>query len=138
LTAGRGRLSAARSAAARPVLDREMAELITNAGTMFVATTGRRGESNQTVRTGPPGFVRVLDGRRIAWREPAGLIGTGTVGTGPVELLFVDFFGAGLGLRVAGAARASGPSAGRCVEVAVVDTHLERVEPPQTPRFGPI
>jgi hypothetical protein len=110
-----------------PALHAEMTALVERAEVMFAATTGGDGRLHQTVRTGRPGFVRVVDGRRLVWREPADTIGTAVVRTGPVDLLFVDLFGRGVGLYLTGAARAAGPAAARRVEVTVIASRLDRV-----------
>jgi predicted pyridoxine 5'-phosphate oxidase superfamily flavin-nucleotide-binding protein len=101
------------------VLDRlnpRMIEFIGRMEMVFIATGDRRGEGDCAFRAGPPGFVRVLDERRLAWLDrpadrPAdhpgngGLAGAGDfTGNGKVGLLFVDFFRDVIGLHVTGTA----------------------------------
>lgn len=109
-----GRSRPGRSRSARRFLDATMREVIGRREMMFVACSDGRGGRAYTFRSGPPGFVTVLDPRRLAWRErpgdrvlPAGLhtIG-GSLGLG---LLFVDFFQDVGGLHVRGQATLVGP-----------------------------
>jgi predicted pyridoxine 5'-phosphate oxidase superfamily flavin-nucleotide-binding protein len=75
---------------------------------LFVATSDGTGECDCTFRAGPPGFVRVLDERRLAWPEYRGngvLASLGNItGNAHVGLLFLDFFRDVIGLHVNGGA----------------------------------
>src|SRR3954454_13689025 len=75
---------------------------------MFLATADSSGACDSTLRAGPPGFVRVLDERRITWAEYRGngvMASLGNVTTNHhVGLLFVDFEDV-IGLHVNGTAR---------------------------------
>jgi predicted pyridoxine 5'-phosphate oxidase superfamily flavin-nucleotide-binding protein len=76
---------------------------------LFVATSDGRGECDNTFRAGPPGFIRVLDRRRLAWPEYRGNGVMASLGNitenGHVGLLMVDFFRDVIGLHVNGRAR---------------------------------
>lgn len=90
-------------------LNERMREFIARQEMMFVATADGRGECDCTFRAGPPGFVRVLDGRRLAWPEYRGNGVMASLGNvienGNVGLLFVDFFRDVIGLHVNGPAK---------------------------------
>jgi uncharacterized protein len=87
-------------------LNERMREYVSRQEMMFVATADARGECDCTFRAGPPGFVLVLDERRIAWPEYRGngvLASLGNVmENAHVGLLFVDFFRDAIGLHVNG------------------------------------
>jgi uncharacterized protein len=94
------------------VLDRlnsRMRDFVGRTEMMFVATSDSRGECDCTFRAGPPGFVHVLDERRLAWPEYRGngvMASAGNITeNGHVGLLFVDFFRDVIGLHVNGTAR---------------------------------
>jgi uncharacterized protein len=93
------------------VLDRlneRMREFVARQEMLFVATADGLGECDCTFRAGPPGFVRVLDERRIAWPEYRGNGVHASLGNisenAHVGLLFVDFFRDVIGLHVNGSA----------------------------------
>jgi uncharacterized protein len=75
---------------------------------MFVATSDAAGACDSTLRAGPPGFVAVLDERRLAWPEYRGngvMASRGNIVENPhVGLLFVDFVRDHVGLHVNGRA----------------------------------
>jgi uncharacterized protein len=89
-------------------LNQRMREYVSRQEMMFVATADARGECDCTFRAGPPGFVLVLDERRIAWPEYRGngvLASLGNVlENAHVGVLFVDFFRDAIGLHVNGRA----------------------------------
>ena len=76
---------------------------------MFLATSDARGACDSTLRAGPPGFVTVLDERRLAWPEYRGngvMASRGNIAENPhVGLLFVDFVHDVIGLHVNGTAQ---------------------------------
>jgi predicted pyridoxine 5'-phosphate oxidase superfamily flavin-nucleotide-binding protein len=90
-------------------LNEKMREFLARQEMMFVSTSDSRGECDATFRAGPPGFIRVLDRRRLAWPEYRGngvLASLGNISDNPhVGLLFVDFFRDVIGLHVNGLAR---------------------------------
>jgi predicted pyridoxine 5'-phosphate oxidase superfamily flavin-nucleotide-binding protein len=75
---------------------------------MFVATSDAHGNCDNTFRSGPAGFVHVLDEHRLTWPEYRGngvLASLGNITeNGHVGLLFLDFVEDGVGLHVNGAA----------------------------------
>jgi uncharacterized protein len=87
-------------------LNDRMRDFVGRQEMMFIASADGRGECDCSFRAGPPGFVRVLDSRRIAWPEYRGngvLSSLGNVSENPnVGLLFVDFFRDIIGLHVNG------------------------------------
>lgn len=89
-------------------LNARMCEFIARQEMMFVASADGRGECDCTFRAGPPGFVQVLDPRRLAWPEYRGngvQASLGNVTENPhVGLMFVDFFRDVVGLHVNGSA----------------------------------
>lgn len=74
----------------------------------FIATADRHGETDCSFRAGPPGFVRVLDERTLAYPEYRGNGVMASLGNltenGHVGILFVDFCGDSIGLHVNGRA----------------------------------
>lgn len=93
------------------VLDRlndRMAEFVARQEMLFVSTSDGSGECDCTFRAGPPGFVRVLDDRTLAWPEYRGNGVKASLGNivenAHVGLLFVDFFRDVIGLHVNGSA----------------------------------
>ena len=96
----------------RQMLDRlseRMQVFIAAQGMMFVSTADARGNCDCSVRTGPPGFVCVVDARTLAYPEYRGngvMASLGNLDENPhVGLLFVDFFGSTVGCHVNGRAR---------------------------------
>jgi uncharacterized protein len=87
-------------------LNDRMREFLGRQEMMFVASADAGGECDCTFRAGPPGFVRVLDARRLTWPEYRGngvLASLGNISENPrVGLLFVDFFRDVIGLHVNG------------------------------------
>lgn len=89
-------------------LNGTMREFIGRQEMVFAATADRAGNCDVTFRAGPPGFVAVLDERRVAWPEYRGngvLASLGNISeNGHAGLLFVDFFQDLIGLHVNGRA----------------------------------
>jgi predicted pyridoxine 5'-phosphate oxidase superfamily flavin-nucleotide-binding protein len=90
-------------------LNERMREFVGIQEWMFVATSDAHGACDSTLRAGPPGFVAVLDDRRLAWPEYRGngvMASRGNIVENPhVGLLFVDFAHDRVGLHVNGRAR---------------------------------
>lgn len=88
-------------------LNEPMRRFVERQEMMFLATADASGDCDNSFRAGPPGFVRVLDERRITWPEYRGngvLASLGNIVENPrVGLLFVDFQES-IGLHVNGSA----------------------------------
>jgi predicted pyridoxine 5'-phosphate oxidase superfamily flavin-nucleotide-binding protein len=86
-----------------------MQEFVARMTMAFVATADAHGECDSTLRAGPPGFLRVLDERHVAWPEYRGngvMASMGNIIENPhVGLLMVDFTDELIGLHVNGRAR---------------------------------
>ncbi|GAA4870319.1 pyridoxamine 5'-phosphate oxidase family protein [Actinomycetospora straminea] len=86
-----------------------MQEFVARMSMAFVATSDAHGECDSTLRAGPPGFLRVLDDRHLAWPEYRGngvMASLGNITENPhVGLLMVDFTDELIGLHVNGSAR---------------------------------
>lgn len=86
-----------------------MQEFVGRMTMAFVATADADGECDSTLRAGPPGFLRVLDARHVAWPEYRGngvMASMGNINENPhVGLLMVDFTDDLIGLHVNGSAR---------------------------------
>lgn len=86
-----------------------MREFIGRQEMFFLATADRRGECDSTFRAGPPGFLRVLDERTLAYPEYRGngvLASLGNIEENPhVGILLMDFFRDRIGLHINGRAR---------------------------------
>ena len=94
------------------VLDRlndRMCGFIAAQELMFVSTADAGGNCDCSIRAGPPGFVRVVDERTLAYPEYRGngvMASLGNLTENPhVGLLFVDFFRSTVGCHVNGEAR---------------------------------
>ncbi|MFE1383562.1 pyridoxamine 5'-phosphate oxidase family protein [Streptomyces sp. NPDC058740] len=97
---------------AEQVLDRlnpRMREFVARQEMFFLATADRHGACDNTFRAGPPGFLHVLDERRLAYPEYRGngvQASVGNIEENPhVGILMVDFLRDRIGLHVNGTAR---------------------------------
>jgi predicted pyridoxine 5'-phosphate oxidase superfamily flavin-nucleotide-binding protein len=90
-------------------LNEAMRQFVARMEMVFVATADARGNCDCSIRTGLPGFVRVLDERTLACPEYRGngvMASQGNIAeNGHAGLLFVDFFDSTVGLHVNGRAR---------------------------------
>lgn len=86
-----------------------MAEFVERMEMVFVATADAHGECDASLRAGPPGFIRVLDARVLAYPEYRGNGVHASLGNisenAHVGLLMVDFVRDLIGLHVNGTAR---------------------------------
>ncbi|GGP87987.1 pyridoxamine 5'-phosphate oxidase family protein [Streptosporangium pseudovulgare] len=86
----------------------QMREFVARQQMAFVGTADAAGNCDTTFRSGPPGFVRVLDDNRMVYPEFRGngvLASMGNILENPhISLLFVDFFEDLVGLHVNGTA----------------------------------
>lgn len=94
------------------VRDRLLPRMVEFVGRMemaFVATSDGHGECDSSLRAGPPGFLRVLDDRTLAYPEYRGNGVFASLGNiaenGHVGILMVDFVESLIGLHVNGRAR---------------------------------
>jgi uncharacterized protein len=75
---------------------------------MFIATADGHGECDCSLRAGPPGFVKVLGEKRLAYPEYRGngvMASVGNILENPhIGIIFVDFFQHTVGLHVNGRA----------------------------------
>ena len=83
-------------------LDEDLRLFIERQEMMFVATFDDEGERACTFRTGPPGFVRVLDVNRLAWPEYADDVELEAI---DVSLLFLNSSRDAIDLHVDGRAK---------------------------------
>lgn len=92
-------------------LNREMQEFIKKQSIMFVASSDAHGECDCTFRAGEPGFVRVVDDKRIMWPEYRGngvTASGGNVKENPhLGVVLMDFVETTMGLHINGKARLS-------------------------------
>lgn len=89
-------------------LNPEMVEFVGRMEMAFVGTADGNGECDASFRAGPPGFLHVLDSKRIAYPEFRGngvLASLGNISENPhVALLMIDFVRDLIGLHVNGRA----------------------------------
>lgn len=89
-------------------LNERMCQFVGRQEMVFVASSDGTGACDCTFRAGPPGFVRVLEPRLLAWPEYRGNGVMASLGNivenGHVGLLFIDFVRDVIGLHVNGAA----------------------------------
>ncbi|WP_338051757.1 pyridoxamine 5'-phosphate oxidase family protein [Pseudonocardia acidicola] len=99
-----------------------MVEFIGRMEMLFVASADGRGECDASLRAGPPGFIRVLDDRTLAYPEYRGNGVHASLGNisenAHLGLLMIDFVKDLIGLHVNGTAR-------------IVDDATFRTEHPQ-------
>jgi len=86
----------------------EMYAFIARQEMVFVATADAKGECDCSFRAGLPGFVRVLDPKRLAYPEYRGNGVMASLGNilenSHIGMIFVDFFHSTVGLHVNGRA----------------------------------
>ncbi|MFM1652141.1 pyridoxamine 5'-phosphate oxidase family protein [Brevibacillus sp. B_LB10_24] len=89
-------------------LNPEMKQFISEQELVFISTADRQGNCDTSIRTGNPGFVRVIDERTLIYPEFRGngvMASLGNITENPhIGLLFVDFVKYGIGLHVNGGA----------------------------------
>jgi uncharacterized protein len=89
-----------------------MVEFVGRMEMVFVASADAHGECDASLRAGPPGFLRVLDERTLAYPEYRGngvLASLGNIAENAhVGLLMIDFVEDLIGLHVNGTARIVG------------------------------
>jgi uncharacterized protein len=87
-------------------LNPRMTEFVGRMDMAFVATSDANGECDCSLRTGPPGFIEVLDDRTLAYPEYRGngvLASLGNISENPrIGVLLVDFVTDLIGLHVNG------------------------------------
>ena len=86
----------------------KMIEFVGRMEIVFIATADTNGECDASLRAGPPGFVRVLDDRTLAYPEYRGngvMASLGNLDENPhIGLLMIDFVEDLIGLHVNGRA----------------------------------
>jgi predicted pyridoxine 5'-phosphate oxidase superfamily flavin-nucleotide-binding protein len=90
-------------------LNEKMRDFVSRQEMLFVATSDRHGECDNTFRAGPPGFIQVLDERNLAYPEYRGngvMASLGNISENAnVGLLMIDFVKDAIGLHVNGSAQ---------------------------------
>jgi uncharacterized protein len=85
-----------------------MRDFISQQELMFIATADAHGECDCSLRAGTPGFVKVLNDRRLAYPEYRGngvMASVGNILENPqIGIIFIDFFQHTVGLHVNGKA----------------------------------
>jgi predicted pyridoxine 5'-phosphate oxidase superfamily flavin-nucleotide-binding protein len=86
-----------------------MVDFVRRMEMMFIATSDASGDCDASLRAGPPGFLRVLDDRTLAYPEYRGngvMASLGNLSENPhVGLLMIDFVEELIGLHVNGRAQ---------------------------------
>ena len=115
------------------VLDHLNPEMIAFVGRMemaFVGTADAAGECDSSFRAGPPGFLHVLDAKRIAYPEYRGngvLASLGNISENPhLAILMVDFVRDLIGLHINGMASVVDDALGSVVSVATAPMRMSR------------
>ena len=89
-------------------LNEEMWQFIARQEMVFVSTADSNGTCDCSLRCGEPGFVRVLDNRRLVYPEYRGngvMASLGNLSTnGHIGMFFADFFYSTVGLHLNGKA----------------------------------
>ena len=86
-----------------------MQQFIQRQEMVFIATSDASGECDSSFRSGPPGFVHVLDSKTLIYPEYKGngvLASIGNILENPhIGMIFIDFFESTMGLHVNGTAQ---------------------------------
>jgi predicted pyridoxine 5'-phosphate oxidase superfamily flavin-nucleotide-binding protein len=86
----------------------KMIEFVARMEMVFIATSDAHGDCDASLRAGPPGFVRVLNDRTLAYPEYRGngvMAGLGNLSENPhIGLLMIDFVEDLIGLHINGRA----------------------------------
>lgn len=94
----------------------------------FLSTADAAGNCDATLRSGPAGFVQVVDERTLVYPDYRGNGVMASLGNilenGHVGMLFVDFAGTRVGLHVNGAAQIVDRDGEPWVEVAVHEAYI--------------
>ena len=106
-----------------------MREFIGRMEMAFIATSDGAGECDCSFRAGPPGFIRVLDNRTLAYPEYRGngvMASLGNMLQNPhIGLLFIDFERDLIGLHVNGDGQVLTPA-----EMSVIESDLPEPDHP--------
>jgi hypothetical protein len=90
-------------------LNPTMCEFLTNQEIVFIATSDANGECDCSFRNGPPGWVRVINEKTLAFPEYRGngvFASMGNIMENPhIGMVFIDFFDSTVGLHVNGKVR---------------------------------
>lgn len=115
-------------------LNDRMCAFIAERDLVFIATADGKGECDASLRSGAPGFVRVVDEKTLLYPEYRGNGVMASLGNmvenAHIALLFVDFTGARVGLHVNGTASVVErvdpvePDAALWVRVSVVEAYI--------------
>lgn len=105
-----------------------MMEFIWRMDMAFIATSDGAGECDCSFRAGPPGFIRVLDGRTLAYPEYRGNGVMASLGNilqnKHIGILLIDFTRDLVGLHVNGSASIVAPARMRELDPDVADADL--------------
>ena len=86
-----------------------MKKFISEQEMVFISTSDSKGECDSSFRAGDPGFVHVIDERKLALPEYRGngvMASIGNIMENPhVGMVFIDFFNSRIGLHVNGHAK---------------------------------
>lgn len=117
-------------------LNPRMLEFVARIEMIFVATSNLAGDCDNSIRVGPPGFVKIIDAQRIAYPEYRGngvFASLGNIAENPhIGILMIDFYGSTVGLHVNGQAAivdeledCDDPLAERWVVVDVQEAYIQ-------------
>jgi predicted pyridoxine 5'-phosphate oxidase superfamily flavin-nucleotide-binding protein len=85
-----------------------MIEFIAKQEILFIATSDKEGNCDNSIRTGPKGFIKIIDSKNLIYPEYRGngmYASLGNIIENPhIGLLLVDFFEATIGLHINGEA----------------------------------
>jgi predicted pyridoxine 5'-phosphate oxidase superfamily flavin-nucleotide-binding protein len=89
-------------------LNPDMAQFISDQEMVFISTADAKGNCDNSLRAGDPGFMRVLDAYTLLYPEYRGngvMASLGNISENPhIGLMFIDFFTHHIGLHVNGSA----------------------------------
>ena len=117
-------------------LNARMIEFVSEMEMIFVATSDKGGNCDNSVRLGVPGFIKIIDAHRFAYPEYRGngvYASLGNIAENPhIGILMVDFYRSTVGLHINGRAEIvdaldgyDDPLAERWVVVEVEEAYIQ-------------
>ena len=117
-------------------LNNRMTDFIAHMDMMFISTADNSGNCDSSIRVGNPGFLKILDEKRIAYPEYRGngvYARLGNIAENPhIGLLMVDFYRTTVGLHINGKAeivekieKFEDPLAERWVLVEIEEAYIQ-------------
>ncbi|MFT5088414.1 MAG: putative pyridoxine 5'-phosphate oxidase superfamily flavin-nucleotide-binding protein [Planctomycetota bacterium] len=116
-------------------LNQHMINFVSNQELMFVATSDKNGNCDNSIRAGKKGFIKVINSKKIMYPEYRGngiFASLGNIEENPhIGLLLIDFYESTIGLHINGKAKiinsankSVDPLAERWVEIDIEEAYI--------------